>query len=49
MRTDKQGLGYETVESLKGVLQLDKLDGARAVVLVQTEDGGLNLQTIDLP
>lgn len=49
VRTDKQGLGYETVESLKGVLQLDKLDGARAVVLVQTEDGGLNLQTIDLP
>jgi hypothetical protein len=49
VRTEKQGIGYETIASLKGVTQLDKLDDARAVILVQAEDGSLNLQTIDLP
>jgi len=43
------GLAYETVADLKGVMQLDKLDDARALVLVKKEDGSLNLQTIPLP
>ena len=46
---DKQGLGYETIAGLKGVMQLDKLDAGHAVILVQADGGALNLQTIDLP
>lgn len=43
------GLAFETIESLTGVVQLDKLDEHRAVVLIKDESGKLNLQTIDLP
>jgi hypothetical protein len=46
--SDKQGLGYETIDRLKGVVQLDQLDGRHAVVLVQ-DANGLNLETIELP
>lgn len=45
---NKQGLSYDTISALKGVEQLDQLDKARAVIIVRG-DGGLNLQTIDLP
>jgi hypothetical protein len=44
-----EGQKYETIQALKGVVQLDKLDASRAVVLVQPEGKGLNLQVIDLP
>jgi hypothetical protein len=43
-----RGLGYEKITSLKGVVQLDKLDDRHAVILVQ-DASGLNLETIDLP
>ena len=43
------GLPYRTIEELKGVQQLDRLDETRAVILVQGETGSLNLQTIALP
>jgi len=43
-----KGLGYETVASLKGVVQLDQLDDRHAVVLIQ-DPSGLNLKTIELP
>jgi hypothetical protein len=46
---DKGGLPYETVEALKGVMQLDKLGEAQAVLLVQSADGSLDLKTVDLP
>jgi hypothetical protein len=46
---DRQGLGYETIEALKGVEQLDQLDKDRALVLVRAGNGSLNLETIDLP
>ena len=46
---DRQGVGYETIETLKGVTQLDKADDAHAVVLYRAENGSMNLQTIDLP
>ena len=46
---ETEGLKYETVSSLKGVVQLDKLDNGHALVLVQTDGGALNLETIDLP
>lgn len=42
------GLGYETISSLKGVEQLDKL-GNQAVLLVRQEDKSLNLEFIPLP
>lgn len=43
------GLKYETIDSLKGVMQLDKLDKEHALVLIQTKDGEWNLETIPLP
>jgi hypothetical protein len=46
---DKEGLGYETLSSLKGVMQLDKLDDTHAIILVQTPAGTMNLETIELP
>ena len=44
-----QGLGYDTIASLKGVVQMDKLDDSHAVILVQDRSGALNLETVDLP
>jgi hypothetical protein len=44
-----QGLGYETIASLKGVVQMDKLDDGHAVILVQDQSGALNLETVELP
>lgn len=45
----KAGVQYETVEGLKGVLHLDKLDAGRAIVLVQGDDKSLSLKTVPLP
>jgi hypothetical protein len=45
----RKGLGYETIESLKGVQEMDQLDKTHAVVLVKGADGALNLETIELP
>ena len=49
VKTDKQGVPYETVKGLKGVVQLDALDKDHAAILVQAADGSLGLETIDLP
>jgi len=46
---DKAGQPYETIASLKGVVELDRLNKDHAVVLIRTEAGALNLQTIPLP
>lgn len=43
------GLGYETISSLKGVEQLDKLGSQMALLLVRAEDKSLNLESILLP
>lgn len=43
------GVKYQTIEELKGVVQLDKLNDTHAVLLVQSESGQSNLQTIALP
>ncbi len=43
------GVPYETIASLTGVQQLDKLDALRAVMLVKTAAGALNLDTVTLP
>lgn len=42
------GQEYDTIEDLKGVVQLDKLNDESAIILVQT-DSGQNLQTVALP
>ncbi|HTN74413.1 MAG TPA: hypothetical protein VL096_04170 [Pirellulaceae bacterium] len=45
---DKAGIGYETIENLKGVEHLDKQGAAHALLLVRTEKG-VNLESIALP
>lgn len=47
--TEMQGVPYETIAALKGVEQLDRLDDTRAVLLVKSEGGALDLKTIALP
>ena len=48
--SDKAGLPYETIENLKGVEQLDRLDKQNALVLVSSGQAGpKSLQTIPLP
>lgn len=46
---DTAGLAYETISSLKGVEQLDKLGNGIAVLLVRADDKSLNLESIPLP
>jgi hypothetical protein len=46
---ETEGLPYETIASLKGVMQLDRLDDNHAVVLVQGDGDAQNLETITLP
>lgn len=48
-RTGIAGIPYETVENMKGVMQLDGLSATHGVVLVRTESGQENLETIALP
>jgi hypothetical protein len=45
---DKQGLGYDTIGSLKGVAQMDQLDDRHAVILAD-KNGTIDLETIELP
>ena len=45
----KTGVQYETVGELTGVVQLDKLDDGRALLLVQGDGDTLGLKTIPLP
>jgi hypothetical protein len=45
---DKAGVPYETITSMTGVVQMDQLDGQRAVILQRTASG-LDLHTVALP
>ncbi len=47
-KTEKAGVGYETVAELKGVQHLDKLDAERALVLI-AEGKDLTLKSVPLP
>jgi hypothetical protein len=47
--TEMAGLPFETLESLKGVHQLDAYDRESAVVLMAGDSGSLDLKTIALP
>lgn len=42
------GLTYDTIENLKGVVQLDRLDDEHVVAMIES-DGQMALQTFDLP
>lgn len=42
------GQGFDNVESMNGVLQMDKLNDTHAVVLID-DNGSLNLKTVALP
>jgi hypothetical protein len=46
---DTAGQSYETIAELQGVVQLDKLDEKRAVIIAQADGGSLDLRTIALP
>ncbi len=43
------GLPYETIKDIKGVQHLAPLDKERALVLIKTGEGALNLQAVPLP
>ncbi len=43
-----KGLGYDTIDSLKGVVQMDQLDDRHAVILAD-KSGTIDLETIELP
>jgi hypothetical protein len=47
--SETAGQSYNTIDELKGVVQMDKLNEAQAVVIVQAEDGTHNLMTVELP
>ncbi len=46
---DKKGLTYETIESWKGIDQLDSFDKEHALVLRRGDGGALNLESLPLP
>jgi hypothetical protein len=43
------GLPFEQVESLAGVVQMDKFDAAHVMVIQTQDDGALTLSVVDLP
>lgn len=47
--TEKGGIGYESITSMKGVEQLDLLDANNTIILARTDAGVLNLDVVALP
>ena len=47
--TELKGVPYETIESLKGVTQLDKVDESTGVVIIASDSGAMDLKSIALP
>jgi hypothetical protein len=43
------GQSYETIDSLNGVVQLDKLNDTHALVVIQAENGPMTLKSVQLP
>ncbi len=43
------GQRYETIESMKGVVQLDRLNAHQVAVVAQHSDGSYGLHSVDLP
>jgi hypothetical protein len=48
-RTGPAGIKADKIEELKDVVQLDKLDDARMIVLAKAAGGGFDLKTVPLP
>ena len=48
-KTGVAGVPYETISELQGVKQLDRLDAANALLLVQTDEGSVDLKTVAFP
>jgi hypothetical protein len=48
-QTDVTGIPYETLAQFKGVEQLDRFDAGRALMLVRSDAGSLDLKTVALP
>ncbi len=48
-KTGVAGVPYETISELQGVKQLDRLDAANALLLVQTDGGSIDLKTVAFP
>jgi hypothetical protein len=48
-RTDITGVPYETIADLKDVQQLDAYDNDKAMALIASESGVMELKTIALP
>ena len=48
VKTETGGIAYETVTAMKGIEQLDLLDGSRTLALSRS-DAGLNLVAVALP
>jgi hypothetical protein len=46
--SETAGIPYETIASMKGIEQMDLLDGQRSIVLART-NGALNLSAVALP
>jgi len=46
---EKAGQGYVSVDSMAGVIQMDKLNDHAALILVHPDNGTQNLRTVPLP
>jgi hypothetical protein len=47
--SDTRGVPYETIASMKGTEQLDRLDDTHSLALVRSEAGALDLSSMTLP
>lgn len=43
------GVSFETIDDLTGVIQMDRLDESRALIMIETASGSVDLKTIALP
>ena len=46
---DVAGQSYETIDSLDGVVQLDKLNDTHALVVIQKDNGPMAMKSVELP
>ena len=48
-RGKTKGVPYKTISDWKGIVQLDRKDDQHALVVRETADGALNLETLPFP
>jgi hypothetical protein len=49
VETETGGVPFETIGSMTGIQQMDKLDEQNTIVIARTSAGALNLQVVPLP